>query len=75
MPHLEPVTLVVRDYDAAIRFFIDTLQFELIENMPSLTNNAVRSVGSSFGLKAARPAFCSHVPTASISGRRRPSVR
>jgi catechol 2,3-dioxygenase-like lactoylglutathione lyase family enzyme len=27
MSHLELVTLVVRDYDAAIRFFVDVLQF------------------------------------------------
>lgn len=28
------VSLVVRDYDEAIRFFIDALQFELIEDTP-----------------------------------------
>ncbi len=30
MSHLELVALVVRDYDAAIRFFVDVLQFELV---------------------------------------------
>ena len=32
MSHLELVTLVVRDYDAAIRFFVDVLHFELLED-------------------------------------------
>ena len=39
MSHLELVALVVRDYDAAIRFFVDILQFELVEDTPSLTND------------------------------------
>ena len=39
MTHLELVALVVRDYDAAIRFFVDVLQFELVEDTPSLTND------------------------------------
>ena len=39
MSHLELVALVVRDYDPAIRFFVDVLQFELVEDTPSLTND------------------------------------
>lgn len=39
MSHLELVALIVRDYDAAIRFFVDVLQFELVEDSPSLTND------------------------------------
>jgi catechol 2,3-dioxygenase-like lactoylglutathione lyase family enzyme len=39
MSHLELVALLVRDYDAAIRFFVDVLQFELVEDTPSLTND------------------------------------
>ena len=39
MSHLEFVALVVREYDAAIRFFVDILQFELVEDTPSLTND------------------------------------
>ena len=39
MPHLELVALIVRDYDAAIRFFVDVLQFQLVEDSPSLTND------------------------------------
>ena len=39
MSHLELVALMVRDYDAAIRFFVDVLQFELVEDTPSLTND------------------------------------
>ena len=61
MPHLELVTLVVRDYDAAIRFFVDVLQFQLIEDTPSLTNDGrakrwvvVRPAGGQTGLLLAR---------------------
>ena len=39
MSNLELVALVVRDYDAAIHFFVDVLQFELVEDTPSLTND------------------------------------
>lgn len=39
MPHLELISLVVRDYDPAIAFFTDVLGFELVEDVPSLTND------------------------------------
>ena len=39
MSQLELVAVVVRDYDAAIRFFVDVLDFELVEDTPSLTND------------------------------------
>lgn len=39
MAHLELVSLVVRDYDAAITFFTRVLGFDLIEDVPSLTND------------------------------------
>ena len=39
MSHLELVALLVRDYDAAIRFFVDVLQFELVEDTPAQTND------------------------------------
>jgi catechol 2,3-dioxygenase-like lactoylglutathione lyase family enzyme len=39
MSHLSLVALVVRDYDDAIRFFVDVLAFELVEDSPSLTND------------------------------------
>ena len=39
MANLELVALVVRDYDLAIRFFVNVLEFELVEDTPSLTNN------------------------------------
>ena len=39
MSHLQQVALVVRHYDAAIRFFVDVLDFELVEDVPSLTND------------------------------------
>lgn len=39
MSHLELVTLIVRDYEPAIDFFVNVLGFELIEDIPSLTND------------------------------------
>ena len=39
MANLDLVALVVRDYDPAIRFFVDVLEFELAEDIPSLTND------------------------------------
>jgi catechol 2,3-dioxygenase-like lactoylglutathione lyase family enzyme len=37
--HLEKFTLIVQDYDQAIRFFVDVLGFELVEDSPSSTND------------------------------------
>ena len=61
MAHLHLVALVVRDYDPAIRFFVDTLGFELIEDVPALTNDGrakrwviVRPVGGETGIQLAR---------------------
>jgi catechol 2,3-dioxygenase-like lactoylglutathione lyase family enzyme len=61
MSHLELVTLVVRDYDAALRFFVEVLQFELVEDTPSLTNHGrakrwvvVRPAGGQTGVLLAR---------------------
>jgi catechol 2,3-dioxygenase-like lactoylglutathione lyase family enzyme len=61
MSHLELVALVVRDYDAAIRFFVDVLQFELVEDAPSLTNDGrpkrwvvIRPGGGQTGILLAR---------------------
>jgi catechol 2,3-dioxygenase-like lactoylglutathione lyase family enzyme len=61
MSQLELVALVVRDYDAAIRFFVDVLQFELVEDSPSLTNDGrpkrwvvVRPPGAQTGVLLAR---------------------
>jgi catechol 2,3-dioxygenase-like lactoylglutathione lyase family enzyme len=61
MSHLELVALVVRDYDAAIRFFVDVLQFELVEDTPSLTNDGrpkrwvvIRPDGGQTGILLAR---------------------
>ncbi len=39
MASLELVALVVHDYDEAIRFFVEALDFELVEDSPSLTND------------------------------------
>lgn len=38
MAHLHLVTLVVGDYDRAITFFRDVLDFDLVEDVPSTTN-------------------------------------
>ena len=61
MPNLELVALIVREYDPAIRFFVDVLQFELIEDTPSLTNDGrpkrwvvVRPAGARTGVLLAR---------------------
>ena len=61
MPHLELVALVVRDYDAAIRFFVDVLQFQLVEDTPASTNDGrpkrwvvVRPAGGQTGILLAR---------------------
>ena len=36
---LEHMALIVRDYDEAIRFFVDVVGFELVEDSPSVTND------------------------------------
>lgn len=55
--HLELATLIVDDYDEAIRFFVDALGFDLAEDVPSLTNDGrskrwvvVRPPGAATGL-------------------------
>ena len=37
--HIELVAIIVDDYDVAIRFFVDKLGFELIEDSPAQTND------------------------------------
>lgn len=61
MSHLALVTLVVREYDAAIDFFVRILEFELVEDVPSLTNDGrpkrwvvVRPRGGTTGILLAR---------------------
>lgn len=39
MPHLNLVALIVKEYDPAIDFFVRILHFELVEDVPSLTND------------------------------------
>lgn len=39
MSQLELISVVVHDYDEAIAFFRDVLDFELVEDVPSLTND------------------------------------
>jgi catechol 2,3-dioxygenase-like lactoylglutathione lyase family enzyme len=59
--HLEQTALIVEDYDEAIRFFVDALGFELIEDSPSTTNDGrpkrwvvVRPPGGQTGLLLAQ---------------------
>lgn len=61
MANLELVALVVREYEPAVRFFVDVLQFELVEDTPSLTNDGrpkrwvvVRPPGAQTGILLAR---------------------
>jgi catechol 2,3-dioxygenase-like lactoylglutathione lyase family enzyme len=61
MAQLDLVALVVHEYDPAIDFFVNILQFELVEDAPSLTNDGrpkrwvvVRPVGGQTGILLAR---------------------
>jgi catechol 2,3-dioxygenase-like lactoylglutathione lyase family enzyme len=61
MAHLELTALIVRDYDPAIEFFVKVLQFDLVEDVPSTTNDGrpkrwvvVRPRGGQTGLLLAR---------------------
>jgi catechol 2,3-dioxygenase-like lactoylglutathione lyase family enzyme len=61
MAQLELVTLLVREYEPAIDFFVRILQFELAEDSPSLTNDGrpkrwvvVRPRGGTTGILLAR---------------------
>jgi catechol 2,3-dioxygenase-like lactoylglutathione lyase family enzyme len=61
MSHLHLVTIVVREYDPAIDFFVRVLDFELVEDVPSLTNDGrpkrwvvVRPKGGATGMLLAR---------------------
>ena len=59
--HLGLIALVVSEYDPAIRFFVDGLGFELVEDSPALTNDGrpkrwvvVRPPGAATGVLLAR---------------------
>jgi catechol 2,3-dioxygenase-like lactoylglutathione lyase family enzyme len=61
MAHLDLVALIVEDYDPAIDFFVRVLRFELIEDVPSTTNDGrpkrwvvVRPAGGTTGNLLAR---------------------
>jgi len=61
MAHLSLVALVVNEYDPAIDFFVHILRFELVEDVPSLTNDGrpkrwvvVRAPGAATGILIAR---------------------
>ena len=59
--HIELVTIVVEEYDPAIAFYVDILGFELVEDVPALTNDGrpkrwvvVRPPGAQSGILLAR---------------------
>ena len=61
MTVLQLVAIIVDDYDPAIRFFVDVLDFELVEDSPSMTNDGrpkrwvvVRPPGAETGILVAR---------------------
>jgi catechol 2,3-dioxygenase-like lactoylglutathione lyase family enzyme len=61
MAHLDLVALIVREYQPAIDFFVNVLGFELVEDVPSLTNDGrpkrwvvVRPPGAVTGILLAR---------------------
>jgi catechol 2,3-dioxygenase-like lactoylglutathione lyase family enzyme len=61
MSYLDLVALIVDDYDEAITFFVDVMEFDLLEDEPSLTNDGrpkrwvvVRPNGGGTGLLLAQ---------------------
>lgn len=61
MSNLELVAVIVSDYDEAIAFFVSILDFDLVEDEPSLTNDGkpkrwvvVRPKGGETGLLLAQ---------------------
>ena len=61
MTFLQLVTIVVHDYEPAIRFFVDVLGFELVEDSPATATDGspkrwvvVRPPGAQTGLLLAR---------------------
>jgi len=59
--HLGLIAIVVSEYDPAIRFFVDGLGFELVEDSPAMTNDGrpkrwvvVRPPGAATGVLLAR---------------------
>jgi len=60
--HIEQIALIVEDYDEAIRFFVDVLGFELVEDSPALSSRTglpkrwvvVRPPGATTALLLAR---------------------
>jgi catechol 2,3-dioxygenase-like lactoylglutathione lyase family enzyme len=59
--HLELIAIIVAEYDPAVEFFVGVLGFELVEDVPSLTNDGrpkrwvvVRPPGAQTGILLAR---------------------
>ena len=58
---IELVTIIVDEYDPAVRFFVDAVGFDLVEDVPSTTNEGrpkrwvvVRPPGATTGILLAR---------------------
>lgn len=64
MANLELVALIVRDYDSAIRFFVDVFQFELLEDTPRLRTMDGLNAGLSLDRPERKQASCLPAPTA-----------
>jgi catechol 2,3-dioxygenase-like lactoylglutathione lyase family enzyme len=61
MAHVGLVALIVKEYEPAIDFFVRILRFDLVEDVPSLTNDGrpkrwvvVRPPGAATGILIAR---------------------
>ena len=79
--HLELVSLIVEEYDEAIAFFVNKLQFEPVDDSPARTNDGRpkrwvvgRPPGGSTGLLLAQddPAltpFCWRAPSRELRSR------
>ena len=59
--NIDLVTIMVAEYDPAIRFFVDALGFQLVQDEPSMTNDGrakrwvvVRPTGGGTGILLAR---------------------
>ncbi|MCW5971642.1 MAG: VOC family protein [Blastocatellales bacterium] len=61
MTYIQLIAIVVHEYDPAIRFFVDILKFEIVEDSPAVTTDGrpkrwvvVRPPGAQTGLLLAR---------------------
>ena len=72
MSSLDLVSVIVSDYDEAIEFFVGILDFDLVEDEPSLTNDGKpkRSwprVGPDEGAQDTKPTESRSAPSVTVS--------